>query len=46
MYFVVVVQKVLIDLKTEMNSQNEQNQRSLDKIKQQMKEYDALFRKV
>lgn len=37
---------VLIDLKSELNSQNEQNQKSIDKIKQQMKEYDTLFKKV
>lgn len=37
---------VLIDLKSELNSQNEQNQKSIDKIKQQMKEYDTLFKKL
>lgn len=37
---------VLIDLKSELNSQNEQNQKSLERIKLQMKEYDNLFKKV
>jgi len=37
---------VLIDLKSELNSQNEQNQKSLERIKLQMKEYDNLFKKL
>ena len=37
---------VLIDLKSEFNNQNEQNQKNIDNIKQQIKEYDNIFKKV
>lgn len=37
---------VLIDLKSEFNTQNEQNQKNIDNIKQQIKEYDNIFKKV
>jgi cell division protein FtsL len=37
---------VLIDLKSEFNTQNEQNQKNIDNIKQKIKEYDNIFKKV
>ena len=37
---------VLIDLKSEFNNQNEQNKKNIDNIKQQIKEYDNIFKKL